>query len=407
MQFMATDSRVGGVNRKVSWRNNPSQRETRLHFESDPFPAVFIHLPTARGTGRGGSVGWDGKASHLPPSHHAVPRVVWRRLGKIQFRMCDGKDNFTSTKAETRKLKTRDPKWKVSFAVFFFVGRDPLRNIPEQSPVVKRKTKHNLNRNAEEQPILGGETSDHLHKSLTGLNVRQPDQSISVTSSKAKAVSWDDEILISDESHKRPGLETRPLSDDVGLADFVKQREELKGKTREESLSSLKENPVIDAENSKMAASPKRTKLVVIASYLAEESGEVSLEEGEEFEVLQKESNGWWYVKNDFSEGWAPSAFLALARSRSPSPETPNQQQVSDNQEESCQIKENLETCPKEQSVDQIKFTPQGREKVPSIFIAWVEPLPDTKCEAVVQRYSRWSIWGITWQALIFFPASR
>ena len=209
-----------------------------------------------------------------------------------------------------------------SILLFFFVGRDPLRNIPEKP-------------------------------------------------SKAKVVSLDDEILIRAASPQRPGLKNKPFSAGVGLADFVRRTEELKERTlgREESLSSLKENSVIDAEYSKMASSPKRKKHVVIASYVAEESGEVSLEEGEEFEILQKESNGWWYVKNDFSEGWAPSAFLAPARSRPPSPETPDQQQVSDSQKESCQIKENLETCPKEQSVDQITFTPQRKEKVPIISI--------------------------------------
>jgi len=268
----------------------------------------------------------------------------------------------------------------------FLEGRDPLRNIPEQSPLVKRKAKHNSNRIAEDQTVLSGETSDH--KTLLRLNARQPDKSIPVITGKARAATLDDEILIRNTASQRPGLKKRPFSAGVGLADFVRQTEELKGRMlgREESLSAHDENSVIDSEYSKVAethfrpeilvthchgtASPNRKTHVVIASYLAEESGEVSLEEGEEFDLLQKESNGWWYVKNDFCEGWAPSAFLAPARSRPPSPETPDQQQVSDSQEESCHIKENLETCPKEQGVDQIKFAPQGKEKSPDKNVA-------------------------------------
>ena len=200
----------------------------------------------------------------------------------------------------------------------------------------------------------------------------------------------DDEILNRDAASQRPRLDRRPISNGVGVAHFARQTEELRVRKligRDETLSARDENSVIESEYSKLVekrsgetsseilvphchgtASPDGKKHVVISSYTAEESGEVSLEKGVEVNVLQKESSGWWYVKNDFCEGWAPSAFLAPVRSRPSSPETPDQKHVSDSQEESCQVKENLETCPKEQGVDQKKFSPQGKEKVSIIF---------------------------------------
>ena len=277
-----------------------------------------------------------------------------------------------------------------SLLCWFFLGRDPLRNIPEQSPLAKRKTKHNTDRIGEDRPVLSGEASDHLHKTLTRLNARQPDKKIPVIRCQMRAATLDDGILNRDTAFPRPGLMRRARSTGVDVADFARQNEELKERKlgRGESLSARDEDSVFASEYSKMeetrsgktspeilvthshgTPSAKRKKHVVIASFVAEGSGEVSLEEGVEFDVLQKDSNGWWYVKNDSCEGWAPSAFLAPARSRSPSPETPDQEQVSDSQEESCQIKENLETCPKEPGVDQIKFTKQGKKKVPIILI--------------------------------------
>ena len=199
----------------------------------------------------------------------------------------------------------------------------------------------------------------------------------------------DDVILNRVEASQRPGLNRRPISEGAGLADFARQTEELRVRKfgRDEILSARDENSVIDSEYSKLVekrsgetsseilvthcngtASPDGEKHVVISSYTAEESCEVSLEKDEEVNVLQKESSGWWYVKSDFREGWAPSAFLAPTRSRPHSPETPDQRHVSDSQEESCQIKENLEICPEEQGVDQKQFSPQGKEKVPIIF---------------------------------------
>ena len=241
-------------------------------------------------------------------------------------------------------------------------------------------------------PVLSGKARGHLHQTLNRLNERQPGKDILVIPGKPRAASLDDEILSKNAASQRPCLKRRPFSAGVGMADFDKQCEELKERKLcgGESVSAHDDNLVIDSEYSIKVVervsrrtspeilvthchgkeSPKRKKYVAISSFFAEESGEVSLEKGEKVDVLQKESCGWWYVKNDFCEGWAPKAFLAPTGSRSQSPETPDHQQVSNSQEEPCQIKEtSVETCPKEKGVDQIQFTTQGKEQVPIILL--------------------------------------
>ena len=284
----------------------------------------------------------------------------------------------------------------------FSLGRDPLRDIPQQSPLVKRKPKYSSTWIPEDLHVLSEEARDHLYHKLNRLNERRPSKEIPTIPNKLRATSVTDDDLDKRAAPQRPGLRRRPFSVAVGIADLGKQTEKmLNEKTpeqelsqqqsesdEEESLSAQTESSAIDSEyseveetrsrkistqssarNSLARMTPNRAKHVVISSFFAEESGEVSLEEGEEVEVLQKESSGWWYVKTDFCEGWAPSAFLAPARSRSPSPETPNEPQVSDSQEESCQIKEILDTCPKEEGAKETKFVPPKIEKVAAIFL--------------------------------------
>ena len=61
-----------------------------------------------------------------------------------------------------------------------------------------------------------------------------------------------------------------------------------------------------------------KVKCIAISSLTAEEHGEVSLEVGEDVEVLRRGPRGWCYVKTDDCEGWAPLSFLKLvAPSRS------------------------------------------------------------------------------------------
>ena len=213
--------------------------------------------------------------------------------------------------------------------------------------------------------------------------------------SKTRATSFDDQILDKNAASLRPGMNRRPLSVAVGLEDFNERELQLKITKQQsgsyESLSAQSDSSAIDSEyseeemvhlnleeenspqfgprNGHGSGSPNRKKYVVTRSFVAEESGEVSLEEGEEVDVLQKNFSGWWYVKNDFCEGCAPSAFLAPGRSRSVSPETLDQHRMPDSQEEPCQIKENLDTSPKLKRDDVKRLIPQGKEKVASTSI--------------------------------------
>ena len=268
--------------------------------------------------------------------------------------------------------------------------------------MVKRKPKYSSTWIPEDLHVLSEEAKDHLYHKLNRLNERRPSKDIPTIPHKPRATSVTDDELDKKVAPQRPGLRRRPFSVAVGIADLGKQTEMMLNEKRpeqefsqqqsesdgDESLSAQTESSAMDSEyseveetrsrkmstqssarNSLARTTPNRAKHVVISSFFAEGSGEVSLEEGEEVEVLQKESSGWWYVKNDFCEGWAPNAFLAPARSRSPSPETPDEQQVSDSQEESCQIKEKLETCPKEEVENERKFFSPRTEKVAIIFL--------------------------------------
>ena len=77
----------------------------------------------------------------------------------------------------------------------------------------------------------------------------------------------------------------------------------------EETIPGIEE-PCIQMESAQSENSPRGTKYLAISSYVAEESGEVSLQPGEEVVVFEKRSSGWWYVKKEMEEGWAPRTFL-------------------------------------------------------------------------------------------------
>ena len=284
---------------------------------------------------------------------------------------------------------------------FFSTGRDPLRNIPEKGPL-KQKTWHSPNGIAEDLPVLSEEARDQHCRKMNRQNKRHSRDDISMITSKSRATSLDDEIWDKSVESLIPDVKMRSFTPGAVFDRLLSEREKLKksklddksskqSSRADKSLSEQSGSSVIDSEYSELEEtrpsleeksspqfgarnsygrdSPSRKKYVVLQSFFAEERGEVSLEEGEEVDVLQKESSGWWYVKNDFCEGWAPSAFLAPGRSRSISPESLDQQQISDNQDEHWQIKESLDSWPKHKRDDLKRFVPQEKEKVISISI--------------------------------------
>lgn len=52
---------------------------------------------------------------------------------------------------------------------------------------------------------------------------------------------------------------------------------------------------------------------VAVATYKSKGKTEVSLTAGDTVDVIDKNSNGWWYVRVDDQEGWAPSTYLDSA----------------------------------------------------------------------------------------------
>lgn len=232
---------------------------------------------------------------------------------------------------------------------------------------------------------------------------------------KNKTALTDEEVMAKMQGSPRPGLRKRPFSVAVGVADMFKENKELVSKISETRRSQStvippSTSPELNKQRSRGAGDaspppenpgdvesfdserkesrvrkisshsgrriPSKKKYVAVASFVAEESGEVSLEDREEVEVLQKEASGWWYVKNDFREGWVPSAYLEPAQpSRSTSPETLNQPQNIDSQDQSSQMENKYNVFNKEagdREVEKRTYV-QERQKVgistPSLFV--------------------------------------
>ena len=124
----------------------------------------------------------------------------------------------------------------------------------------------------------------------------------------------------------------------------------------EEIISGIEE-PCIQMKSVQSENSPRGTKYLAISSYVAEESREVSLQPGEEVEVFEKLSSGWWYVKKEMEEGWAPRTFLKPVQAfRSKSPETLDL----------SKSKETLDGISEEKIVreSEMGFHVQGKQKV-------------------------------------------
>ena len=234
-----------------------------------------------------------------------------------------------------------------------FVGRDPLRKIPEKSP-----TYTSSSWKPEDLHRLSEDARDNLYQNLNRLRSRRPSKEIPSTPNNMRPASTDDEIE-QRKQPQRPGLRRRPFSVAVGVADLLKETGELDSRNAPVSNVSLPVDANTEEYNlRKISAqfgkrggheklSPTKTKYVAISSLAAEGRGEVSLEAGEEVEVLQKESSGWWYVKTDHYEGWAPASFLeAAAPSRSNSPVAPRELVNSEHRESSCKIEDQLDICP-------------------------------------------------------------
>lgn len=330
---------------------------------------------------------------------------------------------FLEQTGNTERSEEEEELKKINKVAEILSGRDPLRPTPTQSPVANRKTSQYKNSSwiPEDLHLLSDEAKERIYKSL---NERRPSKEIPPLPGKKRVASTDEEILQKAAS-PRPGLRRRPFSVAIGIADMltkVPEAERSQSTTvppsssprlnKQQSLSSdenisprSEDSGIADFVDSEKAEprvrkisqngrrSPNRTKYVAISSFVAEESGEVSLEDGEEVEVLQKEASGWWYVKNEFGEGWAPSAFLRPAQlSRSASPETPSQPHNSDNPDHSSQKEEELEALleePGEKEVERRAYV-QEKQKVLKLYIKFIFVFNWLNCLSLVYTPNQW-----------------
>lgn len=68
---------------------------------------------------------------------------------------------------------------------------------------------------------------------------------------------------------------------------------------------------------------PRKASFVTIADYIGEDESSLSFKEGEGVEVMEKNADGWWYVKIQGREGWVPSTFIEPTTNKPERPKPP------------------------------------------------------------------------------------
>lgn len=71
------------------------------------------------------------------------------------------------------------------------------------------------------------------------------------------------------------------------------------------------------------AAAPRLPLYRALYDFVTSEAGELPLAKGDVVELEDKEGSGWWLVKKDGVEGWAPAEYLEPAPAAKPRPPPP------------------------------------------------------------------------------------
>ena len=81
------------------------------------------------------------------------------------------------------------------------------------------------------------------------------------------------------------------------------------------------QKPAVEAKKpelaaAKPAAAPRKaaTTYVAIDDYTAQDLSGLSFKLGNKLELIEKNDNGWWFMKMGEREGWVPSTFLEQAK---------------------------------------------------------------------------------------------
>ena len=186
-----------------------------------------------------------------------------------------------------------------------FLGRDPLRTLPRSlifSGDLKSKSK------SPPRPGLFGRTISEpgIRVNTTRVPVlkhRQFSVGVGIAEMFKENLNFISNMTQAEHSQSVDG--PQPPNE---TKENHSRGEDTTGDT-EETISGIEE-PCIQMKSAQSENSPRGTKYLAISSYVAEDSGEVSLQLGEEVEVFEKRSSGWWYVKKEMEEGWAPRTFL-------------------------------------------------------------------------------------------------
>ena len=188
-----------------------------------------------------------------------------------------------------------------------FLGRDPLRTLPRSlifSDDLKSKSK------SPPRPGLFGRTISEpgIRANTTRapvLTKRKFSVGVAITEMYKENLNFILNMTQAEHSQSADAPRIQPPSE---TKENHSRGEDTSGDT-EETISGIEEH-CIHMKSAQSENSPRGTKYLAISSYVAEESGEVSLQPGEEVVVFEKLSSGWWYVKKEMEEGWAPRTFL-------------------------------------------------------------------------------------------------
>jgi len=95
--------------------------------------------------------------------------------------------------------------------------------------------------------------------------------------------------------------------DDLAVHSYIRRKRKKTNRSKLPKYSVQK-----DAPYSRHPSGDHSSKLAyqVIASYQGATDGTIDLYEGDKIQVIRKSKGGWWFVKSDNQEGWAPSNYL-------------------------------------------------------------------------------------------------
>ena len=82
------------------------------------------------------------------------------------------------------------------------------------------------------------------------------------------------------------------------------------GRSPQPRIDEIKVTPVESISEKEQENDSQNTRYQAIYTYISQEKNEISINEGDIVEVLQRCSNGWWLLVSNNQLGWGPSNYL-------------------------------------------------------------------------------------------------